>query len=237
MALPDAASFAALRMAPDVANRGAPAAPVDPPHRAHARLVVVVPSTRLALACGALRLALAPLRAARSTSRTSSACSGSPAAARRARRRSSLTLRRRSPQATLGLRALLAATLRSRARRSASRRSAFGDEDSVPADIGRHDARVALSTSARRPRRAPDALRAQLAACAAEGVGWSRSSTQRRSPALRRRTEAACRSAARLWRAWANALDAVVFSTSHAPRRQARRPCRGARSGCAAAAR
>ena len=134
IALPDAASFAALRMAPDSANGGAPAAPWIHLIALTLALMVVVPRLVLALACGlaagwrSRRFAL-PIdepyfqRIARLASGGAARVVVFPYAAVP------------SPQATLGLRALLAATFGARLDVRIAPLVPFGDEDSVPGDI------------------------------------------------------------------------------------------------------
>ena len=117
----------------------------------------------LALACGLARgVALAPLRAAARRAVLPAPGCGCSAAARRGSS-SCPTRRTPSPQATLGLRALLAATLGDRrASTCASRRSCRSAPRTVaPGDIARrHDARDRAVRPRRDARgRAPDALR------------------------------------------------------------------------------
>ena len=128
--LPDAASFAALRMAPDSANTGAPAAPWLHLIALTLALVVVVPRLVLALGCGlvaawrARRFAL-PIdepyfqRLRRLGSGGAARVVVWPYAAMP------------SPQATLGLRALLSATFGARLDVRIAPLVTFGDEDAV----------------------------------------------------------------------------------------------------------
>jgi len=134
IALPDAASFAALRMAPGGANGGAPAAPWIHLIALTLALVVVVPRLVLALACGL---------AAGWRSRRFALQTDEPYFQRIARLASGGAARVvvfpyaavPSPQATLGLRALLAATFGARLDVRIAPLVPFGDEDSVPGNI------------------------------------------------------------------------------------------------------
>jgi hypothetical protein len=133
--LPDAATFAALRIAPSAPAAGAPAAPWIHLIALTLALVVVVPRIVLALACGfaaawrSRRFAL-PLdqpyfqRLLRLGAGGAARVVVVPYAATP------------SPQATLGLRSLLAATLGTRLDVRIAPLVAFGDEDVAPADIG-----------------------------------------------------------------------------------------------------
>lgn len=135
IALPDAASFAALRVAPELPFAGASAAPWIHLIALTLGLVVVVPRLVLALACGiaaawrARRFAL-PLdepyfqRLLRLGGGGASRVVVLPYAAMP------------SPQATLGLRSLLAATLGARLDVRIAPLVPFGAEDSAPAGIG-----------------------------------------------------------------------------------------------------
>ena len=133
--LPDAASFAALRIGPDAPGAGAPAAPWIHLIALTLGLVVVVPRVVLALACGlaaawrSRRFAL-PLdepyfqRLLRLGGGGAARVVVLPYAATP------------SPQATLGLRALLAATLGARLDVRIAPLVPFGAEDAAPSDIG-----------------------------------------------------------------------------------------------------
>ncbi len=133
--LPDAASFAALRIGPDASGTGARAAPWIHLIALTLGLVVIVPRVVLALACGlaaawrSRRFAL-PLdepyfqRLLRLGGGGAARVVVLPYAATP------------SPQATLGLRSLLAATLGARLDVRIAPVVPFGAEDAAPSDIG-----------------------------------------------------------------------------------------------------
>jgi len=135
IALPDAASFAGLRMGPEIAGAGAPAAPWIHLVAVTLGVVVVVPRLLLALACGA---------AAAWRSRRFAVPLDEPYFQRLLRLGGGGAARvvvvpyaaTPTPQATLGLRSLLAATLGPRLDVRIAPLVAFGDEDAAPAGIG-----------------------------------------------------------------------------------------------------
>jgi hypothetical protein len=134
IALPDAASFSALRFVPDSANVGAPAAPWIHLIALTLALAVIGPRLVLALGCGlvagwrARRFAL-PIdqpyfqRLARLGSGSAARVVVFPYAATP------------SPQATLGLHALLGATLGARLDVRIAPLVSFGQEDDAPSGI------------------------------------------------------------------------------------------------------
>jgi len=135
IALPDATTFAGLRMGPEIAGAGAPAAPWIHLVAVTLGLVVVVPRLVLALACGA---------AAAWRSRRFALPLDEPYFQRLLRLGGGGAARvvvvpyaaMPSPQATLGLRSLLAATLGTRLDVRIAPLVAFGDEDVATGDIG-----------------------------------------------------------------------------------------------------